>query len=410
MAITDRLSGLNIGAAVKPACVVATTGNVTLSGAQTVDGISVGSCERVLVKDQTDASENGIYLADSSTWIRSKDFDGSKDAIPGTFVRTNRGTLYTGKFWGFNSSSTATSIVIGTDDITVADITPTLAGASTFSEALLALGTASAWLSTSGLGIGTTIEHSWTAKQTFQGSSAESTPLEIIEVDDSTARGPIVTVYKQRSSAGVTNDLLGAWWFEGNSSTGARQRYSSVEASINGTSPDEGQMDFAVRIQGAMVDSFRVDSASSIPQAGAFWKDDSGAGEGPYTVARRRSDTPSSDDKIGGFASVGTNSAGNSLNYWKVVGVIDNPTTGTEAGHAVMSMMVGGTQSQICEFRPNGFYFDTSGPRLLFGSSSPENVVTAPIGSIFMRTDGSATSTIYQKASGAGSTGWLALT
>ena len=39
-----------------------TTENITLSGTQTIDGIAVVSDNRILVKNQTTASENGIYL------------------------------------------------------------------------------------------------------------------------------------------------------------------------------------------------------------------------------------------------------------------------------------------------------------------------------------------------------------
>ena len=154
MATTDRLQGLNIGAAVKPACAVATTANVTLSGEQTVDGITVGSCERVLVRDQTDTKENGIYLADSSTWTRAQDFDGSKDAIPGTILYVDRGNTYATSFWAFNSSSTATDITIGTDNISVDRVTIALAGVTSYSQSLLALASSAAWKSTDGLNLG----------------------------------------------------------------------------------------------------------------------------------------------------------------------------------------------------------------------------------------------------------------
>ena len=51
----------------------ATTGPVSLSGLQTVDGIALAAGDRVLVKNQTDASENGIYSASASSWTRSED-------------------------------------------------------------------------------------------------------------------------------------------------------------------------------------------------------------------------------------------------------------------------------------------------------------------------------------------------
>lgn len=42
------------------------------------------------------------------------------------------------------------------------------------------------------------------------------------------------------------------------------------------------------------------------------------------------------------------------------------------------------------------------------GTGTPESAVTAPVGSIFLRTDGGATTTLYVKESGAGNTGWIA--
>lgn len=42
------------------------------------------------------------------------------------------------------------------------------------------------------------------------------------------------------------------------------------------------------------------------------------------------------------------------------------------------------------------------------GTGSPETVVTAPVGSLFLRTNGGAATTLYVKESGAGNTGWIA--
>lgn len=122
---TDRISGFNMGVSVKVACQVATTGaNITLAGTQTIDGISVGTAsERVLVKNQTSGTENGIYIADSSTWIRARDCDGNKDLLPGSLVYVDRGNINRTSFWVFNSSSTATSIVVGQDALTADDVT-----------------------------------------------------------------------------------------------------------------------------------------------------------------------------------------------------------------------------------------------------------------------------------------------
>lgn len=131
---TDRIQGYNAGISVKIACQVATTGaNITLSGVQTIDGVSVGSAsERVLVKDQTSSTNNGIYTARSSSWIRALDCDGNKDILPGSLVYVDRGSYNNRTFWVFNSSSTATSITVGTNALTLSKVTQGLQQASSW--------------------------------------------------------------------------------------------------------------------------------------------------------------------------------------------------------------------------------------------------------------------------------------
>lgn len=90
--IQDRLAGLSSSVAVKGPCRVATTANVTLQGIQTIDGVTLATNDRVLVKDQTDARENGIYYADTGYWTRAKDFSRNDDVTVGTWVVTTGGS------------------------------------------------------------------------------------------------------------------------------------------------------------------------------------------------------------------------------------------------------------------------------------------------------------------------------
>lgn len=55
-----------------------------------------------------------------------------------------------------------------------------------------------------------------------------------------------------------------------------------------------------------------------------------------------------------------------------------------------------------------GVEMGTSGPRLMAGTGSPEGVVSAPVGSLWLRSDGGASTTLYVKQSGTGNTGWAA--
>jgi uncharacterized cupin superfamily protein len=82
--------------AIKTPCRVATTANITLSGLQTVDGVSVVANDRVLVKDQSTATENGIYSASSGNWTRAVDADGANEIVKGTIVLVNEGTAGAG--------------------------------------------------------------------------------------------------------------------------------------------------------------------------------------------------------------------------------------------------------------------------------------------------------------------------
>ena len=71
----------------KASVVAASTANLTLSGAQTIDGVSVIAGDRVLVKDQTTTSDNGIYLCASGSWTRTTDADTYSELIAAyTFV------------------------------------------------------------------------------------------------------------------------------------------------------------------------------------------------------------------------------------------------------------------------------------------------------------------------------------
>ena len=76
----------------------ATTANITLSGLQTLDGIMVVAGDRVLVKNQSTQSQNGIYLASATTWTRSADADVWTDLIS-ALVFVESGSTLAGSAW-----------------------------------------------------------------------------------------------------------------------------------------------------------------------------------------------------------------------------------------------------------------------------------------------------------------------
>lgn len=111
---TDRLVGLTGNLGMKAPCRVATTANITLSGLQTVDGITVVEGDRVLVKNQTTGSENGVYNASSGTWTRAADWDGTGDVLQGSSVVSASGTANAQRVWQL----TTTDPVVGTSTLT----------------------------------------------------------------------------------------------------------------------------------------------------------------------------------------------------------------------------------------------------------------------------------------------------
>tara|TARA_R110001592_G_scaffold274192_1_gene541152 strand:+ start:937 stop:2241 length:1305 start_codon:yes stop_codon:yes gene_type:complete len=82
-------TGLDVKGSVK----VTTTANITLSGTQTIDGVAISADERVLVKDQSTGSQNGIYDCKAGTWARSSDFDADTEVTSGAFVFVEQGTV-----------------------------------------------------------------------------------------------------------------------------------------------------------------------------------------------------------------------------------------------------------------------------------------------------------------------------
>ena len=75
-----------------------TTANITLSGLQTLDGVTVVAGNRVLVKNQTTTSQNGIYLASATAWSRAPDAD-TWDELVSALVFVESGNTLAGSAW-----------------------------------------------------------------------------------------------------------------------------------------------------------------------------------------------------------------------------------------------------------------------------------------------------------------------
>jgi hypothetical protein len=86
------------GLTVKDSCVAATTANITLTAPQTIDGIAVIAGDRVLVKNQTTTSANGIYVVAAGAWTRATDADTWNELIS-AFTFIEKGTVNADTGW-----------------------------------------------------------------------------------------------------------------------------------------------------------------------------------------------------------------------------------------------------------------------------------------------------------------------
>lgn len=96
---------------------VATTANITLSGTQTIDGVSVIAGDRVLVKDQSTGANNGIYVCAAGAWSRAVDFDVSAEVTSGVIIPVEEGTANGDKLFMLTTNN---PITLGSTSLTFA--------------------------------------------------------------------------------------------------------------------------------------------------------------------------------------------------------------------------------------------------------------------------------------------------
>ena len=109
---------------IKKSVRVATTASITLSNTQTVDGVVLAIGDRVLVKNQTNGSQNGVYTVATGAWIRADDADESAEVTPGLTVPVESGTQNADTIWLLITDA---PIVLGTTALTFQNITNGLA-------------------------------------------------------------------------------------------------------------------------------------------------------------------------------------------------------------------------------------------------------------------------------------------
>ena len=105
------VDAVKVGLDFKDSVRVATTGNITIASdlnvGDTIDGVTLADGDRVLVKDQSTASENGIYTAGSSP-ARATDADADAEVTAGLFVFVEEGTANSDNGYVLSTDGTIT--------------------------------------------------------------------------------------------------------------------------------------------------------------------------------------------------------------------------------------------------------------------------------------------------------------
>jgi hypothetical protein len=103
-------SGLDVKQSVR----AASTGPLTLSNTQTVDGVALSVGNRILVKDQNVGSQNGIYEVKNGAWTRAADFDEPFEVTAGVFFFVEEGIINADNGFVLTSND---PLIVGTDTL-----------------------------------------------------------------------------------------------------------------------------------------------------------------------------------------------------------------------------------------------------------------------------------------------------
>lgn len=114
--VADELAKLDAKQSVR----VATTSNIALKASQTIDGVAVVAGDRVLVKNQTSAKDNGLYVVANEFWVRTKDADSNLKVTPGLTASIEQGTTQADTIWQLVTDG---PVLLGTTALVFQNIT-----------------------------------------------------------------------------------------------------------------------------------------------------------------------------------------------------------------------------------------------------------------------------------------------
>lgn len=98
----------------------ATTANIVLSAPQTIDGVNLLAGDRVLVKNQTAAKDNGIYIVGVGAWQRAPDADNSSEVTSALILSVEQGATQADTRWQLVTDG---AIVLGTTALAFQNVT-----------------------------------------------------------------------------------------------------------------------------------------------------------------------------------------------------------------------------------------------------------------------------------------------
>lgn len=83
----------------KDSVLLAASGNISLSGLQTIDGVATSQDDRILVFGQTSAEDNGLYAASTGSWPRTEDADSDPEVTNGLYTFVTSGSVWSYSGW-----------------------------------------------------------------------------------------------------------------------------------------------------------------------------------------------------------------------------------------------------------------------------------------------------------------------
>lgn len=104
---------------------IASTTNINRSGNQTIDGVLTTNGTRVLLKNQTDSTQNGLYVLSSGTWSRPTDLDGSVEFDKGQIIYVRNGSANANTLWYLG---TPAPVTVGTTKLWYTQIPTNIVG------------------------------------------------------------------------------------------------------------------------------------------------------------------------------------------------------------------------------------------------------------------------------------------